>query len=311
MKALILLGKAQESLIKKIISSSHDKCVVFSVYDTDIKGAIFIGGWAWLYNYIEISRALRECYKSQYLELYTPHFVNFVANILLLKCKNIRAFFLYDGILNFRKVGWASRSLRKTILLNRIKSLFYLSVFRSVGKKINDESAQCVWGAVFPESLSDHDFDFSKKIFFIDDGSNADIDLDLEVVMVLEPVLYSKPELIFLAEYIKKFCIGRSIRKIVLKTHPRCNKSLLLDFFSDSFDVISLVGDVESAEKLFFKYKPGYVLGDYSSALLNIKSVNSAVNAYSYGPLLRDVSPDLESVVGVMKGQGVFFFERT
>ncbi|PSF12974.1 hypothetical protein C7H10_12350 [Marinobacter shengliensis] len=311
MKAILVLGKAQENLAKKIKSDSSEPCVVFSVYATDIEGAIIIGRFNFIFNYLSILRGLRKCFTAHFLELYTPHFVNFVANILYFRCKNVRVFYLYDGILNFRSVSWGQYNLKRAIFLNKLKSILYFHRFKKVGKVINDKSIANFKNVIVPSSMREQGFSFDKYTLFVDDDLAVDDYLNYGVAMILEPANYANGDLEVLTKKLKNFCLERSVSRVILKTHPRCKKSLLSNFFRNSFEVESFVGDVDCAENIFVKYRPAYVLGDYSSAMLNIKSLHSSAEIFSYGLIKSEVPTNLEAVIELMKRQGVTFFERT
>lgn len=305
LNVFMLLGKAQEELVKDITVNLKGDYIIFSVYKVELDNLVYIRGWSWILKYLKIWALIKRCSNENCVNLYTPHFVNFLPNIIFSRSKKVNIYYLYDGTLNLRDVPWSDRFIRAGVIKNKLKSLLMLSRFNCVGRTINDDQLPNVKGGFFPLETRKLSLRFHGKICFIGKDYETQLDLVASHIMILEPVMHTVTDKDKVIEAVKGLCQKLKAEKVIIKTHPSINISYLFEALSEKFFVESYFGDTASAESLFQNLRPAYLAGDYSSAILNIVSKHSQVKAYSFCRLIGCNEPSLEPLIAEMERSGV------
>lgn len=309
---IFVLGQAQALMLPALVREyEREEVFVFSVYPVpedlgvrviNIKPSSLFDGMALVFWSIIVGRRLK---RFDEVVIFTPHILNFMANKFYYLCRDrVSLFFLFDGILNYRKVFADQEPMLSYQHRQRIKSSLVLHRYRAVCGRMVDTRLEGAKGLVGPEGIIESHLDFDlpvKKIPLLLGGYNPQRN-----VLVLEPCLEGAALSGFQSRLVEIIKSQYGDCTLLVKPHPSLSKSAL-DFtaLSKYCVGIQLLANTGPAELIFAERGCVAVFSSLSSALLLIKAVFPSVGAYAI--LTGEEAKDFElgRVVSLMKDVGV------
>lgn len=309
---IFVLGQAQALMLPALVGEYEgEEIFVFSVYSVpkelgvrvvNIKPSSFWGAGSLLFWSMFIGKRLK---KFDEVVIFTPHILNFMANKFYYLCRDrVSLFFLFDGILNYRKVLADQEPMLSYQHRQKLKSRLVLHKYRAVCGRMVDTRLEGAKGLVGPEGVIESRLDFDlpvKKIPLLLGEYNPQRN-----VLVLEPCLGEVEILDFQSRLVALVKSQYGDCTLLIKPHPSMSKSAL-DFAAlDKCGVgVQLLANTGPAELIFVERGCVAVFSSLSSALLLIKAVFPSADAYAI--LTGEETKDFElgRVVSLMKDVGV------
>ncbi|MEE1949591.1 hypothetical protein V0R48_11455 [Pseudomonas alcaligenes] len=309
---IFVLGQAQALMLPALVREYEGEAVfVFSVYPVprdlgvrviNIKPSSFFDGGALILWAVIVGWRLK---RFSEVVIFTPHILNFMANKFYYLCRDrVSLFFLFDGILNYRKVLADQEPMLSYQRRQRFKSGLVLHRYRAVRGRVVDTQLEGAKGLVGPEGIIESRLDFDlpvKKIPLLLGGYSPQ-----RAVLVLEPRLEGAALSDFQSRLSGIIKSQYSDCTVLVKPHPSLTKSALSFTELEKFCVsVQLLANTAPAELMFAEYGCIAVFSSLSSALLLIKAVFPSVDAYAIltGDEIKDF--ELRRIVGLMESVGV------
>ncbi|SDK05352.1 polysialyltransferase family glycosyltransferase [Pseudomonas indica] len=311
---IFVLGQAQNIILRQILERVDGTDVyLFTVYPplAPVQGRVIGIRPVGLLNLVLMClKVVFYCFRiRRYAEvdIYTPHLMNFVANkVYYSNVDRVSLYYLFDGILNYRRVSAFSGAMVDYQVKQRRKSVFIFHRYVRLMSDVVDQDVKGVRGMLVPQGVILDKLQFDGSVTTI--GGDVGMVASGNGVLVLEPPMDAVTAKSFESRLYDMLLTHYRGRDILIKPHPSRAGSLmdLAKFKAAGFSV-DVTSSVEPAEVFFFKSHCQTVVSTTSSALLMIKCLCPAAMAISLAGEGDFSDSAMKEVLGLMKDSGVLF----